>query len=115
MACARQASRTDAERITKRLGMESTGFHVREPDAGRLAQPQVNAAGERPAMFDPAVKQRWVSGGGGLVSTPADYLRFLSPSPVALMTSDALPPGIDYCERNADVRRSVQKVRVRPM
>jgi CubicO group peptidase (beta-lactamase class C family) len=102
------------ERITKPLGMESTGFNVREPDAGRLAQPQANAAGERPTMFDPTVKQRWVSGGGGLVSTSADYLRFaqmmlnggtwggtrfLAPSTVALMTSDALSPGVGYSER----------------
>ena len=102
------------DRITKPLGMESTGFYVREPDVGRLAQPQVSASGERPAMLDPTVKPRWLSGGGGLVSTPADYLRFaqmminggtwggtrfLSPSTIALMTSDALPPGIDYSER----------------
>src|SRR5262249_58723428 len=67
-----------------------------------------------PTMFDPTVRQRWVSGGGGMVSTPADYLRFaqmmlnggtwggtrfLSPSTVALMTSDALPPGVGYSER----------------
>jgi CubicO group peptidase (beta-lactamase class C family) len=37
------------KRITKPLGMESTGFYVHEPDIGRLAQPQVEpAAGERP-------------------------------------------------------------------
>jgi CubicO group peptidase (beta-lactamase class C family) len=103
------------DRITKPLGMDSTGFYVREPDIGRLAQPQVNpASGERPAMLDPTAKPRWLSGGGGLVSTPADYLRFaqmmlnggtwgatrfLSPSTTSLMTSDALPPGIDYAER----------------
>jgi CubicO group peptidase (beta-lactamase class C family) len=94
--------------------MESTGFYVREPDIGRLAQPQINASGERPAMPDVTVKPRWLSGGGGMVSTPADYLRFaqmmlnggtwggtrfLSPPTVALMTADALPPGVDYSER----------------
>jgi CubicO group peptidase (beta-lactamase class C family) len=102
------------QRITKPLGMESTGFYVREPDSGRLAQPQADASGERPAMPDVTVKPRWFSGGGGMVSTPADYLRFaqmmlnggtwggtryLSPSTVALMASDALPPGVDFSER----------------
>jgi CubicO group peptidase (beta-lactamase class C family) len=103
------------ERITKPLGMESTGFYVREADVGRLAQPQANpASGERPAMPDVTVKPRWLSGGGGIVSTAADYLRFaqmmlhdgawggarlLSRSTTALMTSDALPPGLDYSER----------------
>jgi CubicO group peptidase (beta-lactamase class C family) len=103
------------ERITKPLGMDSTGFYVREPDVGRLAQPQINpASGERPAMPDVTVNPRWLSGGGGMVSTPADYLRFaqmmlnggtwggtrfLSSSTTALMTSDALPPGLAYSER----------------
>ena len=106
------------ERITKPLGMESTGFYVREPDVGRLAQPQANAAGERPAMPDVTLKPRWFSGGGGMVSTPADYLRFaqmmlnggtwggkrfLSSSTVALMSSDALPPGVGYSERATTV------------
>jgi CubicO group peptidase (beta-lactamase class C family) len=107
------------ERITKPLGMESTGFYVRESDVGRLAQPQVDpASGERAAMPDVSVKPRWLSGGGGMVSTPADYLRFaqmtlnggtwggtrfLAPSTIALMTSDALPPGIDFSERTKTV------------
>ena len=55
-----------------------------------------------------------LSGGGGLVASVGDYLRFsamllnggsfddvqiLAPHTVALMTSDALPPGIGYSER----------------
>jgi CubicO group peptidase (beta-lactamase class C family) len=54
---------------------------------------------------------RWASGGGGLVSTAADYLRFcqmllnggeldgvrlLSPKTVRHMTADHLPPNIGY-------------------
>jgi CubicO group peptidase (beta-lactamase class C family) len=54
---------------------------------------------------------RFESGGGGAVSTAADYVRFcqlllnggeldgvrlLSPKTVALMTSDHLPPGVAY-------------------
>jgi CubicO group peptidase (beta-lactamase class C family) len=103
------------ERITKPLGMESTGFYVREPDIGRLAQPQVEpAAGERPAMPDVTQKPRWLSGGGGMVSTAGDYLRFadmllhggaradtrlLASATVRLMSSDSLPPGLGYSER----------------
>jgi CubicO group peptidase (beta-lactamase class C family) len=103
------------ERITKPLGMASTGFYVREGDLGRLAQPQIDpATGERPAMPDVTQRPRWLSGGGGLVSTAADYLRFadmllqrgarddirlLAPATVRLMTSNALPPGIGYSAR----------------
>src|SRR5262249_40690463 len=65
------------ERITRPLGMPSTGFYVREPDVGRLAQPQVDSATrERPAMPDVTSKPRLLSGGGGMVSTVGDYLRF---------------------------------------
>src|SRR5262249_52516910 len=101
--------------ITRPLGMSSTGFYVREPDVGRLAQPQVESdTRERPAMPDVTSKPRLLSGGGGMVSTVGDYLRFaemllgggamgetrlLAPATVALMTSNALPPGLGYSER----------------
>jgi CubicO group peptidase (beta-lactamase class C family) len=104
------------ERVTKPLGMASTGFYVAEPDSGRLAQPQIDpATGERPALPDVTKKPRLLSGGGGMVSTAGDYLRFcemllhrgsweearvLAPATVALMTSDALPPGVGYTERS---------------
>jgi hypothetical protein len=54
-------------------------------------------------------KQKWFSGGGGLLSTAPDYARFcqmllnggehngiylLSPKTIGVMTSDQLPPGI---------------------
>ena len=100
------------ERITKPLGMSSTGFYVREADRDRVAQPQTDTAtGKRPPMFDPAQKPKWFSGGGGGISTASDYLlfcemllnegklgniRLLSPSTLSLMTSNALPPGIGY-------------------
>jgi CubicO group peptidase (beta-lactamase class C family) len=62
-------------------------------------------------MFDATVKPKLFSGGGGAVSTAADYLlfcqmllhggelgktRLLSPSTIHLMTSNALKPGIEY-------------------
>jgi CubicO group peptidase (beta-lactamase class C family) len=96
---------------------------VREADGGRLAEPQVDGAtGKRPpAMFDATQKPKFLSGGGGMVSTASDYLRFaemvrhagvlgntrlLSPATVGLMTSNALKPGIEYAtiiQRMADI------------
>jgi len=111
------------ERITKPLGMTSTGFYVREADRDRLAQPQEDpATGKRPAMFDATQKPKLLSGGGGMVSTASDYLRFcqmllqsgepakarlLSQPVIGLMTSNALKPGIEYVppvtQRFADI------------
>ena len=91
--------------------MASTGFYVREADRDRLAQPQNDATGKRPPFFDATQKPKRLSGGGGMVSSAADYLQFcemlmgggrlgktrlLAPSTVNLMTSDALKPGIRY-------------------
>jgi CubicO group peptidase (beta-lactamase class C family) len=103
------------ERVTNPLGMGSTGFYVREADVGRLAQPQIDpAAGQRPTLPDVTKKPRLFSGGGGMVSTAGNYLKFcemllhrggweearvLAPATVSLMTSDALPPGIAYTDR----------------
>jgi CubicO group peptidase (beta-lactamase class C family) len=62
-------------------------------------------------LFDRTVKPKLFSGGGGGVSTVSDYLklcemflnggklgntRLLAPSTVALMTANALKPGIGY-------------------
>jgi CubicO group peptidase (beta-lactamase class C family) len=102
------------ERITQPLKMPDTAFYVTPQQAGRLVEPQLESAtGQRPVTIPPiqafTTKPRWMSGGGGLVSTAADYARFcqmllnggdldgvrlLSPKTVALMTSDHLPPGI---------------------
>src|SRR5215831_7638883 len=100
------------ERITKPLGMSSTGFFVSEADRDRLAQPQIDpATGKRPPMFDAAQKPKLISGGGGGVSTASDYFLFCemllhggklgttrlpSQSTINLMTSNALKPGIGY-------------------
>lgn len=103
-----------AERIAKPLKIENTGFSITERQAKSLAEPQVDpATGKRPAMIvdNLTTKPKWLSGGGGMVSTANDYLRFcqmllnggeldgvrlLSPKTVALMTSDHLPPGVAY-------------------
>ena len=100
------------ERVTKPLGMSSTGFYAREADRDRLAQPQIDPAiGKRPPLFDATQKPKLFSGGGGVVSTASDYLLFcemllhggklgstslLSLSTINLMTSNALKPGIRY-------------------
>src|SRR5450631_861954 len=100
------------ERVTKPLGMSSTGFYVRDADRDRLAQPQIDTAtGKRPPWFDATQKPKLFSGGGGGVSTASDYLlfsemllhggelsttRLLSQSTINLMTSNALKPGIAY-------------------
>src|SRR5215472_1802234 len=100
------------ERVTKPLGMSSTGFFVGEADRDRLAQPQIDpATGKRPPLFDATQRPKLISGGGGLVSTASDYLlfcemllhggqlgntRLLSQSTIDLMTANALKPGIGY-------------------
>lgn len=99
-------------RITQPLRMADTGFAASGERAGRVALPQVDrATGSRPPIPDLTQKAAWQSGGGGLASTAADYLRFcqmllnggeldgarlLAPSSVSLMTSDHLPPAVLY-------------------
>ncbi len=101
-----------AARITGPLGMDDSGFAATGERAARIAQPQTDAAtGERPPMRDPSRPIAWASGGGGMVSTARDYLRFcqmlldggaldgtriLAPKSVAHMASDHLPPGCEY-------------------
>ncbi|HKU94177.1 MAG TPA: serine hydrolase domain-containing protein [Vineibacter sp.] len=65
------------ERIFQPLGMPDTAFHVPASQLARAAQPWQRPDG--PPMtrrFDVAQVPRFESGGGGLTSTMADYLRF---------------------------------------
>jgi CubicO group peptidase (beta-lactamase class C family) len=102
------------ERISKPLGMHDTAFYLTAAQAPRLAEPQVDpSTGKRPGASSvenlTKEKQKWFSGGGGLLSTAPDYGRFcqmllnggeldgvrlLSPKTIAVMASDQLPPGI---------------------
>ena len=102
------------ERITGPLGMHDTAFYLNATQSSRLAEPQVDpATGKRPGASSAEdltkEKQKWFSGGGGLLSTASNYARFcqvllnrgelsgvrlLSPKTIAVMTSDQLPPGI---------------------
>ncbi len=97
------------ERIAKPLALSATGFSVPKEHAGRIAEPQADSTGKRPPMPDFSNRPNLISGGGGMVSTAPDYLRFaamlanggeldgvrlLSSRTVALMTADQLPPDI---------------------
>ena len=100
-------------RITGPLGMHDTGFMVAQEQADRIAEPQIDpATGKRPPMpRDLTLRPNFLSGGGGMVSTAPDYLRFaqmllnggeldgvriLARKTVALMTSDHLPPHVGF-------------------
>ena len=73
-----------ADRIFGPLGMRDTGFQVPEGQGHRLASNYVRRTdGDGLALADPGGDSRFLepaatlSGGGGLVSTAADYLRFM--------------------------------------
>jgi CubicO group peptidase (beta-lactamase class C family) len=102
-----------AERVAKPLGMTATDFYVHDADLARLAQAPAPGSTSR-SPPDVTKKPKLLSGGGGLVASAGDYLRFsemllnggeyrgarlLAPHTVALMTADALPPGVGYSER----------------
>lgn len=115
-----------AKRVLAPLGMNDTAFWLSDAAKHpRIAEAQANAAtGKRPALPDPRTKA-WQSGGGGLLSTAADYARFcqmllnggelggvriVSRKSIDLMTSDHLPKGIainQLADPAADVRPEV--------
>lgn len=109
-----------AERIFGPLGMTETGFWLAEPEHDRLAVLYTLGPGRKAVGLDSmgyVAKHRptFLGGGGGLVSTAADYGRFssmllatpgspagqlegvslLSPRTVAYMTRNHLPGGAD--------------------
>jgi CubicO group peptidase (beta-lactamase class C family) len=101
------------ERIFQPLGMEDTGFFVPEEKINRLATNYGPKTGGGLAVVDAVQsslyrsKQKLLSGGGGLVSTAPDYMRFclmllhqgeydgkrlLRAETIADMTRNQLPP-----------------------
>ncbi|MDB5463399.1 MAG: beta-lactamase [Phenylobacterium sp.] len=107
------------ERIFEPLKMTDTGFFVREDQRSRFgacynATPKGGLKLQDDPETSPYLKPPALeSGGGGLVSTAADYLRFanmlvnggeldgariLSPMTVRLMASNHLPGGTDLTE-----------------
>ncbi|WP_068878546.1 MULTISPECIES: serine hydrolase [unclassified Phenylobacterium] len=108
-----------AERIFEPLKMVDTGFHVRDDQRGRFAACyDAVLGGKMKLQDDPQTSPylappKLLSGGGGLVGTAADYLRFanmlanrgeldgariLAPKTVDLMASNHLPGGGDLTD-----------------
>ncbi|WP_315836886.1 serine hydrolase [Bradyrhizobium prioriisuperbiae] len=100
-------------RLFKPLNMVDTGFFVPEAKLSRLVDPPAGGWGGPPdsVMADVTRPTRLFSGGGGLVSTAADYLRFgqmllnggeldgvriLSSATVRRMTTNSRPPDIRF-------------------
>ena len=104
-----------AQRIFKPLNMVDTGFYVPADKLNRLATfYRYDQAGKLEEVqgglnHDYSKKPALASGGGGLVSTPTDYMRFcqmllnggqlegvrlLSPRTVELMRTNVLPPNM---------------------
>ena len=104
------------DNIFQPLGMKDTAFHVAEDKRSRFAPLYaMNAQGSLAptaggnVALDYSKEPGMPSGGGGLISTARDYLRFcqmllnggelegtriLAPSSVALMRTNRLPPAI---------------------
>ena len=101
------------ERIFKPLGMKDTGFFVKKEDHPRFAHfspvkdEKTGNMVASPADLAFMEPQKMLSGGGGLISTASDYLRFatmllnggkfngqqfLGPKTIAFMASDHLGP-----------------------
>jgi CubicO group peptidase (beta-lactamase class C family) len=107
------------ERIFDPLKMVDTGFHVRDDQRARFAACYDAAPGGKMKLQDDPTTSPYLapptllSGGGGLVGTAADYMRFsnmlmnrgeldgariLAPKTVDLMASNHLPGGADLTE-----------------
>lgn len=105
-----------AERLLVPLGMVDTGFYVKADEAHRLAACYaLTPSGRNIVQDDPEMSTflkppNFVSGGGGLVGTAGDYLkfasmllgggeldgkRFISRKTLEFMTSNHLPGGVD--------------------
>jgi CubicO group peptidase (beta-lactamase class C family) len=99
------------DRIAKPLKLADTAFWVEGGERqARIAEPQIDpATGKRPPwIFDVTKRPKWMSGGGGMVSTAPDYARFclmflnggtldgvrlVSRKTIEHMTSNHVPPG----------------------
>ena len=100
------------DRIFAPLGMADTFFHVPDSEIDRLVDCWALAPGGARVLYDKGASSAWsrapklLSGGGGLVSTSLDYLRFcrfllnggeglLGRKTIELMTANHLPGGAD--------------------
>ena len=110
-----------AEHITGPLGMADTAFAIHPGDEHRLAEPHRDAAQAGApglAPHGPRRPARWYSGGGGLLSTAADYSRFvqmllndgefagvrlLARKTVQFMLQNHLPSSLAYGHHTAEM------------
>jgi CubicO group peptidase (beta-lactamase class C family) len=99
------------ERVAKPLKLGDTAFDVPADKKDRGARPQKEGArNEMPPIPDVTDRSTWKSGGAGLVSTAADYARFLqmfanggeldgvrviSRKTIDWMTANNLPPDVE--------------------
>jgi CubicO group peptidase (beta-lactamase class C family) len=100
----------EKEKLLDPLGMTDTGFFVTDPEKVKLmAQPVPNDSDFRVGRInDPTVVKKWESASGGMVSTMADYARFvqmllnggtfegktyLKPETFTMMATDHVGPG----------------------
>ncbi len=107
------------ENIFAPLGMDDTGFDIDPAQQDRLADAYAYRPGQAPQLVDKAAQSRLMapakfhSGGGGLISTIADYARFctmllnkgafeggqiVAPKTLDLMTANHLPGGADLTQ-----------------
>jgi CubicO group peptidase (beta-lactamase class C family) len=100
----------EKEKLLDPLGMKDTSFFVTDPAKQKLmAQPVPNDSDFRVGRInDPTVVKKWESASGGMVSTMADYARFvqmllnggtfegktyLKPETFKMMATDYVGPG----------------------
>ena len=117
--CGKPLDQVFQERIFGPLKMVDTGFHVRDDQRARFAACYDAAPGGKLQLQDDPQKSPYLAppallaGGGGLVGTAADYMRFanmlvnggeldgariLAPKTIELMASNHLPGGRDLTE-----------------
>lgn len=115
-------------RIFEPLGMPDTGFYVPPEKADRFAANYYSDGKGRMIIRDDPTQSRylskpaWLSGGGGLVGTASDYMRFLlmiagggeldgqrilSPESVKLMTTNQTPQEAGWVKFGKEVRTGV--------
>src|ERR1700755_1725496 len=100
----------EKEKLLDPLGMKDTSFFITDPEKiKRMAEPMPNASDFRVGSeHDPTTVKKWESASGGMVSTMADYARFvqmllnggsyegktyLKPETYKLMATDQIGPG----------------------
>lgn len=122
-----------AERLFKPLGMVDTFFQVPEDKIARMTDCYAFHPAKKMQPFDSGAETRWAkpgkmqSGGGGLVSTLADYNRFcsmligrgtldgqriISRKTLDLMTANHLPGGADLTQMSTSLFSEVENAGV---